>query len=145
MLVDNATFVIPNGHVFKAVFEINAGGGDTVRVNEQLTTIARYLNLHARHGIPESRVKAAAVAHGSGWPALLSDSAFAARYGGKPNPSRRLVEELLAHGTEIVLCGQTAGFRGVKREELIPGVKLAISAMTAMNVLQRSGYLLNPW
>ncbi len=141
--VDDATFVIPDGHVFKAVFEITEG--DTTAVNAQVTTIARYLNVHARHGVPKERVQAAAVFHGSGWLALLSDSAFGARYGGKPNPSKRVIEELLANNVQLVLCGQTAGFRGVKRSELLPGVQLAISAMTAFNVFQSQGYQFNPW
>ena len=143
--VDDPTFVVPSGHTFKAVFEINAGGGDTVKVNEQLVTLARYFNVHVRHGIPETRVKAAAVVHGNGWPALLSDAAFAARFGGKPNPSRALVEELLQHGAQIVLCGQTAGNRGIRREELLPGVKVALSAMTALESLQSEGYHFIPW
>jgi intracellular sulfur oxidation DsrE/DsrF family protein len=141
--VPDANFTVPDGHVFKAVWVIDAG--DTVRVNQQLTTIARYFNVHARHGFTGDRVQAAAVVHGSGWLALLSDSAFAARYGGKTNPSRRLVEELLRQGTQLVLCGQTAGFRGVRREELLPGVKLGISAMTALNVFQAQGFQYNPW
>ncbi len=143
--VDNPTFTVPDGHVFKAVFVIDAGGTDTVRVNAQLTTLARFYNVHARHGYPEERVGAAAVVHGNGWQSLLTDDAYAARFGGKPNPSRTLVEELVKHGAQVVLCGQTAGARGIRRDELIPGVKVAISAMTALNVLQADGYRFNPW
>jgi intracellular sulfur oxidation DsrE/DsrF family protein len=143
--VDDPTFDVSKDFVFKSVFVINAGGGDSVKVNEQLTTVARFYNVHVRHGYPEERVQAAAVVHGNGWPALLTDSAFAARFGGKPNPSRRLVEELLQHKAILVLCGQTAGSRGIRREELLPGVQVAISAMTAMNVLQARGYQYNPW
>ena len=143
--VDDPTFVIPPNHTFKAFFIINAGGGDSAKVNEQVITMARYFNLHARNGIPEDRVKAAAVFHGNGWPAILNDSAFAARFGGKPNPSRKLVEELLQHGATLVLCGQTAGNRGIHREELLPGVKVAISAMSATEFLQSEGYQLIPW
>ena len=141
--VDDATFAIPVGHVFKAVYVIDKA--DTTAVSQQLTTIARFLNLHARHGIPKDRLHAAAVVHGSGWMSLLSDSAYGARFAGKPNPSKRLVEELLANNVQLVLCGQTAGFRGVKREELLPGVQLGISAMTALNVFQAQGYQFNPW
>jgi intracellular sulfur oxidation DsrE/DsrF family protein len=144
-LVDDPTFGVPAGHVFKGVFEINAGGDFQGSVNEQLGTVARFYNLHVRHGVPEKRVQAAAVFHGMGWTALLTDAAFAKRYGGKPNPSRRLTEELLEHGAQLILCGQTAGARGIGREELIPGVKVAISAMTALNVLQSQGYQFNPW
>ncbi len=141
--VENPTFAIPAGHVFKAVWEINQG--DTASVNQQLTTIARFLNVHARHDIPASRVQTAAVVHGGGWIALMNDSAYAARYGGKTNPSKALVQELLASGTQLVLCGQTAGARGIKQEELLPGVQIAISAMTALNVFQTQGFQFNPW
>ncbi len=143
--VDDPTFVIPASHVFKAVFEINAGGGDTAQVNAQLSTVARYYNLHVRHGVPEKQVRAAAVFHGSGWTALLTDAAFAARFSGKPNPSRPLTEELLQHGAQLVLCGQTAGVRGIRRDELLPGVKVAISAMSAMQVFQSDGYAFIAW
>jgi intracellular sulfur oxidation DsrE/DsrF family protein len=143
--VDDPTFVIPAGHTFKAFFIINAGGGDSVRVNEQMLTMARYFNLHARNGIPPERVKAAAVFHGNGWPALLNDSAFGARFNGKPNPTKRLVEELLQSGATLILCGQTAGNRGIRREELLPGVKVAISAMSATEYLQSEGFQLIPW
>jgi intracellular sulfur oxidation DsrE/DsrF family protein len=141
--VDDATFTFPEGHVFKAVYVIDRA--DSVGANQQLSTIARFINLHARHGVPKERLHAAAVVHGSGWMSLLSDSAHGARFGGKTNPSKRLVEELLANNVQLVLCGQTAGFRGVKREELLPGVQLGISAMTALNVFQAQGYQFNPW
>jgi intracellular sulfur oxidation DsrE/DsrF family protein len=143
--VEDPTFPMPANHVFKAFFIINAGGGDTLKVNEQVTTMARYFNLHARNGIADDHVKAAAVFHGMGWPALLSDSAFAVRFGGRTNPSRKIVEELIAHGATLVLCGQTAGNRGIHREELLPGVKVAISAMSATEVLQSQGFHLIPW
>ena len=141
--VPDADFPIPAGHIFKSVFVIDKA--DTNEVNHQLTTIARYLNLHARNGVARERLFAAAVVHGSGWWSLLSDSAYAARFGGKTNPSRRLIEELLANNVQIVLCGQTAAFRGVKKSELLPGVQLAHSAMTALNILQADGYQLNLW
>lgn len=144
-VVQEPTFATPARGDLKALFEINVGGGDTVKVNEQLVTMARFLNIHARNAVAEGRLKAAAVFHGSGWTALLSDSAFAARFGGKPNPSRKLVEELLQHGAQLVLCGQTAGARNVRRDELLPGVKVSVSAMTAMIALQNDGYRFIPW
>ena len=124
---------------------IDAGGTDPIRANPELTTLSRFYNVHARHGNPEDRVRVAAVVHGNGWQSLLTDDAYAFRFGKKLNPSRTLVEELVQHGAQLVLCGQTSGARGFRREELLPGVKIAISAMTALNVLQADGYRLNPW
>jgi hypothetical protein len=51
-IVENPTFPIPAGHVFKALFEINAGGSDTTAMNAQLTTMARFYNIHVRNGVP---------------------------------------------------------------------------------------------
>lgn len=96
--VENPTFRVPANNVQKVVYEIAAGGGDSVKVNEQLTTVARFYNLSVRNGLSESQIKTAAVFHGAGWTALLTDSAFAARYNGAKNPSKKLVEELLQHG-----------------------------------------------
>ncbi|PHX65339.1 MAG: hypothetical protein CK550_05250 [Gemmatimonadetes bacterium] len=143
--VDAPTFVVPNGHRLKSVFVIDAGGNDTTKVNAKLSTMARFYNLHALNGFPEARLAVAAVVFANGWQSVLTDAAFAARFGGAANPSRVLVEELLQHGAQLVLCGQTASSARIRRDELIPGVKVAISAMTALNVLQADGYLLNPW
>lgn len=143
--VDNPTFEIPAGHIFKSVWIVNAGGGDTTRINQQLVTVARFYNALVRNGYSEDKLKAAAVFHGDGWTALLTDSAFAARFGGKTNPSKGIVQELLQHGAQLVLCGQTAGSRGIRREELLPGVKVAVSAIAAFNVFQTQGYQYNPW
>jgi len=142
-LVEQPTFVAPANHEYRVVWEINVGS-DSVQ-SAQLGTIARFYNLHARHGVPLGRLHAAAVVHGSGWIALLNDEAFATRYPGRANPSKALVEELLAAGAQVVLCGQTAAFRAVRQEELLPGVKIAPSAITALNVFYAQGYQLNPW
>ena len=144
-VVQAPTFVAPERMEMKALFEIDAGGGDTLKVNEQLVTMARFFNIHVRNGVAERRLKTAAVFHGAGWTALLSDSAFAARFGGTQNPSRNLVQELLVHGAQLVLCGQTAGARNISRSELLPGVQVSTSAMTAMLALQSDGYRYIPW
>lgn len=143
--VENPTFEAPADHVFRAVFEIDQSDADGTQMNPQLVTIARFLNLHARHGVPDARVHAAAVVHGGGWTALMTDEAYGARFEGRANPTRALVEELVANGVQLVLCGQTAGARGVHRDDLLPGVQLGLSAMTALNVFQAQGYQFNPW
>ena len=53
-LVTDATFPIPPGHVFKVMWEINLQA-DSSQVNQQIGTIARFYNLHARHGVPGGR------------------------------------------------------------------------------------------
>ncbi|MEE2877945.1 MAG: DsrE family protein, partial [Pseudomonadota bacterium] len=43
------------------------------------------------------------------------------------------------------LCGQTAAAREIEKDDLIPGVQIALSAMTAHAVLANQGYSLNPF
>jgi intracellular sulfur oxidation DsrE/DsrF family protein len=142
-LVETPMFVAPAGHDYRVVWEINQGS-DSAQ-SAQLGTIARFYNLHARHGVALNKLHAAAVVHGTGWVSLLNDEAFARRYPGKTNPSKELVQELLGAGAQIAVCGQTAAFRGVRQEELLPGVKIAVSAMTALSVFYAQGYHLQPW
>lgn len=143
--VENPTFTMPGDHEYRVVWEMVDGPDEPTDVDPGYATLARFLNLHARHGVDPARIHLAAVVHGSGWHALLSDEAYAERFGGIDNPSRPLILELLANGVEIVLCGQTAGARGVDRSELLPGVDVGLSAMTALHWFQSEGYTLNPW
>ena len=55
------------------------------------------------------------------------------------------IRELIANGQPVLLCGQSAASRGVDPDDLIPGVEVALSAMTAFLVLQDRGYRVNPW
>ena len=141
--VPDANFPIPAGHVFKVMWELNVHA-DSSQLNQQIGTIARFYNLHARHGVPKENLHAAAIVHGTAWMALLTDEAYQRRYG-RANPSKALVQELIANGARFAVCGQTAAFRGVRADELLPGVQLAISAMTALNVFYAEGYRLQPW
>ncbi len=147
--VPNPTFVTPLNIDYRVVYEINRGAtdapaGERATPNDQLNTVARFLNMHARAGVPAERVRLAAVVHGTAGKDLLDDETYRARYG-TANPSATLIKELLGAGVQIILCGQTSMGRDVPRDHLIPGVQLALSAMTALSVLQADGYRLNPW
>ena len=45
----------------------------------------------------------------------------------------------------FILCGQSAAAYGITPENLIPGVEMALSAMTAFALLQQNGYTVNPF
>lgn len=128
---------------YRVAFEL-AEGGDTERVSTSLNTVARYLNMHARAGVPRERLAAAVVIHGTAVMDVLGPDAYRARAGG-PNPNQTLLQELLDAGTRVIVCGQSAASRGFAASELADGVELALSAMTAFVALQRDGYLVNPW
>jgi len=48
-------------------------------------------------------------------------------------------------GVRVILCGQTAAYYDISNDDLLPGVEMALSAMTAHALLQQEGYTLNPF
>ena len=136
----DASVPIPAGTVFKVAFDTAAPGGKAL--NRTLESAARFLNMHAAAGVPASDLHVAIVVHGR----AVNDVAVAGGAGeGAANPNAPLVAALLAHGARIIVCGQSAASLGVGRADLLPGVEMALSAMTAHALLQQQGYTLNPF
>ena len=130
---------IPEGTEFKVVFDIAEASDDDV-LNKRFESVARFINMHARAGIALEDIKPAIVVHG-GAAAHLTKPAEDA----EASDTTRLVEALIANGVPIYLCGQTAAARGIAKEDLLPGVQMSLSAMTAHALLARDGYTLNPF
>lgn len=137
--INNPDFETDKSQEFKVVFDVKDGPESNTEINRNINTVARFLNMHAQSGIPSSQVKAALIVHGTAARNLLSDDAHKARYKVK-NPNLELVEKLLEAGVEIIMCGQSSKTRDLPKEDLIPGVKIALSAMTANIQLQNQGY-----
>jgi predicted peroxiredoxin len=60
------------------------------------------------------------------------------------NPNLELIGRLHDAGVEIYVCGQSMGFRGVAKQELVEPARVALSAMTMLTVLQSKDYALLP-
>ena len=129
---------------YKVAFEIATPSPSPDRMNQSMNTVARFLNMHAQAGVPENRLSGAIVAHGGSSFELLDNPAYRAKFG-VDNPNAELIRELIAAGQPVLLCGQSAASRGVESKDLIPGVQVALSAMTAFMILQGDGYRVNPW
>lgn len=134
----------PPDRDYKVAFEIAAPASSPERMNQSINTVARFLNMHTQAGVPASRVSGAIVAHGAASFELLDNETYRARFG-VDNPNAELIRELLSAGQPVILCGQSAASRGIEAHQLIPGVKVALSAMTAFLLLQDDGYRVNPW
>lgn len=137
-------FATPTDRDLSAVFDVASSPDAKDRLNPSIVTVARYLNMHARAGVPVERLRAALVLHGGAGKDALDDDAYRERFG-VPNPNLPLLRDLRAQGVRVVLCGQTAGFREFGRAELAEPVELALSAMTALVTLQQDGYALIPF
>lgn len=118
---------------FKIAFDA-AKESNKNEINRTLNSAARFINMHVEAGVPATNISLAIVFHG---PAALDLK--------KGSSSETAISILLEHGVQIFLCGQTAAARNVNKEDLVPGVQVALSAMTAHALLQQSGYTLNPF
>ena len=135
----SAAPTLPAGELFKVAFDV-AEPGAQGGINRSFDTVARFLNMHNAAGVPASNIQLAVVVHGGAHRDLLDNAAH-----GGDNPNAELVEQLVKHGVQLYLCGQTAAYYGVQADDLLPGAVLSLSAMTAHAQLQQRGYTLNPF
>ena len=139
----DADFTIPEGMNFKVRFDVREGGEAGAR-NRRFETAARFINMHARAGVPEEKMKLAIVVHGK----AVHDLAKAAHYQdavGGENANAPMLAALMDKGVRFIVCGQSAAYYDVTNDDLLPGVEMALSAMTAHAVLDTEGYALNPF
>ncbi len=125
----------------KAVFDVGRTFKDSTKVNPLLNTAARYLNMHTNAGVALEKLKVALVIHGSAAYDIVNNDKYKAKYK-VDNPNAGLVTALSEKGVQIILCGQTAAYRNISKEDALPEVKFALSAMTALVQLQNENYRL---
>ncbi len=139
--VPRPDFVTPTDLEYRAVFDVAPSPDATDQLNPRIESLARFLNMQVRAGVKAEQIKLALVVHGAAGKDMLSSTAYKARFGVE-NPNAALLAALKSAGVRIILCGQTAAHRGFDRQELAPGVEIALSAMTALVALQADGYRL---
>ncbi|MBD60008.1 MAG: hypothetical protein CL808_07805 [Citromicrobium sp.] len=142
--VPDTDFAIPEDAGFHIAFDV-AQPAEDGKLNRGFESAARLVNMHARAGVAPMENRAAVVVHGRALFDLLTDAAWAARDRGEANPSGGPVRAMIDQGVRFIVCGQSAAGLSVAKDELIPGVELALSAMTAHALLQQQGYTVNPF
>ena len=123
----------------KLILDISKTADQKDQLNKYIETAARFLNMHANAGMTADQLKVAMTIHASAWKDILTDEAYEMRFGTK-NPNSGLIKALTNAGVDVILCGQTASFREIKEDEILPEVKKALSAMTALIQYQNNGY-----
>jgi intracellular sulfur oxidation DsrE/DsrF family protein len=139
--IDNPEFKTDTSLVFKAVFDVMQTSDNNEHLNTSLETAARFLNMHAQAGVPPENLHVALVVHNLATKDIISHEAYQKRFGIN-NPNAELIEDLLAVGGKVIVCGQSIHSRGFKKEELLPGVQVSLSAITALLQLQNDDYKL---
>lgn len=142
--VEALDFDTPTDRSYQLLFDVSTSPDAPDALNSKLNTVARFLNMHARVGVPRAQLQAAVVLHGTAGKYALSHAAYQARYGVE-NTNLALLEALREAGVEVYLCGQTAMHRGLPLDQLAPEVSVALSAMTVIASLDAQGYTVVAW
>ncbi len=129
--------------VYKIAFDISEQG-EVGKINRQIETLARFINMHVANGVPAKNIHLALVVHGKAGFDLLKAPLYQDKFQQK-NANNALLQALMNNQVEVLLCGQSAAYFDIANDMLMPGVKMALSAMTAHAVLQSNGYSVNPF
>lgn len=130
--------------VYKLVFNVTVGTKDTAKAKETnfgLVEVGRILNLHLASGIPKKNIEIVVLTHGPSIFALENDSDYQEKFHVN-NPNKTLVKELQDAGVTFIVCGQAMSFLDVEKKQLLPGVKVALTAQTMLSSYQLKGFVL---
>jgi intracellular sulfur oxidation DsrE/DsrF family protein len=117
------------GQEATAMKEINGGIGE----------VARKINLHVAGGVPKEKMDVVVIVHAGALFALLNNEKYKLKYD-IDNPNIALIKELQSFGVKFIVCGQAMTFLRLEKEDLVPGIKEAISAQTVLSMYELKGY-----
>lgn len=111
------------------------------QVNIGLGEVARLINLHEAAGVPRKKIDLVMVIHARAVDAFLKNDVYKKKYK-VDNPNLELIKSLQDFGVKTIVCGQAMTFLNREMDELVPGVKQALSAKTTLSTYQLKGYVL---
>ncbi|HLX93969.1 MAG TPA: DsrE family protein [Puia sp.] len=129
---------------YKIVFELTQNNPDSTikEINAGLDEIARVINLHFASGIPAKRILPVIVVHAGALNAIKNNDAYRKKYK-VDNPNIHLINDMEKMGAKFIACAQAMEFFAVKREELLPEIKISLTAQTVITQYQLKGYVLH--
>ncbi len=139
-----STRPIPEGTIFKIAFDV-AKPADSGKLNRTFESAARFINMHVEAGVPLDNISIAIVVHGRAALDLTKEEFYRTRLEGNEHGSASAIASLQQAGVTFHLCGQSAAAQDISAGDLLPGVDMELSAMTAHALLQQDGYTLNPF
>lgn len=127
---------------YKVVFSVTKAA-DPKDLNDALDHVARAVNVFASAGVPLDHLKFVVIVHGQATPLVLDNAHYQKRFS-TDNPDLKLIQELKAAGVEILVCGQALAGMKYDASEVNPDIKVALSALSTIIILQQQGYALMP-
>jgi intracellular sulfur oxidation DsrE/DsrF family protein len=141
--VDNPTEIPDPNRDYKLLFEFVEKNPDSLAkdINNGLEEVVRLLNLHVASGIPAKKLFPVIVIHGKGIEAVTTNEWYKKKHSIE-NPNLKVVQDLKDIGAKFIVCGQAMAFLEFKKEDLLPDIKISLTAQTVLSNYQLQGYVL---
>lgn len=139
--VDKPDLLLDKNTIYKVIFDIYTDAKNPEKANPLLTTVARFINMHTKTGVPAKNLQIAVVIHGKATKNVLSSASFKKRYE-IDNPNTGLLAALKEANVAVYVCGQSYMYKKFKCTELNKNVNISLSALTALVKYQSEGYQL---
>ncbi len=141
--VSNPTEIPDPKRVYKLLFELAGKNPDSLAkdINSSLDEVARILNLHVASGIPPKNIIPVIVIHGPGIEAVMNNESYKKKHS-MDNPNIKIIHDMENVGTKFIVCGQAMAFFDAVREDLLPGIKISLTAQTVLSNYQSQGFVL---
>jgi len=124
---------------YRVVFDVLETSENPGEVNRYINSVARFMNMQVRAGVPLENLQLAIVLHGGAVRDAMKPDAFREAYGAE-NQNADLLRLLGEAGVQVYMCGQSAMSRGLHNDILVDEVQVGLSAMTVMAMLKADGY-----
>lgn len=140
----DSQLIIPDNMKFKVAFDLGSAA-KAGEVNRQIETLARFINMHVAAGVKLEDIELALVVHGKAAMDMTHNAMYQQTHKDTPNANQALIAELSKYQVKFYVCGQTAAYYGIRQNDLLPNVEMALSALTAHAILAQQGYSMNPF
>src|SRR6187401_1472378 len=143
--VQNVTELADSKMKYKLLMELTgfaAKGQEATAKNEingGIGEVARKVNLHMAAGVPQKNIDLVIIVHAGALFAFLNNEKYKRKYG-IDNPNITMIKDLQNFGAKIIVCGQAMTFLSLEMEDLVPGIKEALSAQTVLSTYELKGY-----
>ena len=117
---------------YRVVFAVTKPVGDSGAPHHDLVRVARFLTLLAEAGVSIEADDVLAIVSGPATSIVTLGDAV----------NRSLIEQLVARGATIAVCGQALHHQSIDRAAVAPDVRIDVSALATVANLQLKGWAL---
>jgi intracellular sulfur oxidation DsrE/DsrF family protein len=141
----HALFQPEKGRIYRATADVTRMSEDVREPAPGFTHAARAYNVYQSAGLDtRTSLKLIVVVHGPATTAVMNDEVYTNRYE-TANPNSELLRRLAEAGAELYVCGQALCDQGYKHEQVLPEVRVALSALSVLIASQNEGYAVLPY